>query len=94
MWLGKHYWRSSVSAFLHNVSYHAKHGAYSSQICHVPHLFLSESLGTHLSREPGVKVGLSPTLKLEIFLFFFSKYFLASASSFALYSFSMAARSR
>ena len=48
----------------------------------------------YLSREPGVKVGLSPTLKLLDFLVFFSKYFLASAFNLPLYSFSIAARSR
>jgi hypothetical protein len=47
-----------------------------------------------LSSEPGVTVGLSPTLRLLLFLAFFSKYFLASAASFALYSRSMALRSR
>lgn len=38
--------------------------------------------------------GVSPTLRGELRLFFFSKYFLASALSLALYSFSMAERSR
>jgi len=38
--------------------------------------------------------GVSPTLKMAAFLFFFSKYLLARAFSFALYSFSMALRSR
>jgi len=49
---------------------------------------------SHLSSEPGVIVGVSPTLKLVDFLVFFSKYFLAKALSLALYSFSMALRSR
>jgi hypothetical protein len=39
-------------------------------------------------------VGLSPTLRLADFLVFFSKYFFAKAFSLALYSFSMADRSR
>lgn len=39
-------------------------------------------------------LGVSPTLSCDVFLFFLSKYFLASAASLALYSFSMAARSR
>jgi hypothetical protein len=38
--------------------------------------------------------GVSPTLNCDVFLFFFSKYFLARADSLALYSFSMTARSR
>ena len=38
--------------------------------------------------------GLSPTLSWDVFLFFFSKYFLARPASFALYSFSMTDRSR
>ena len=46
------------------------------------------------SREPGVMAGVSPTLRLADFLFFFSKYFLARALSFALYSFSITLRSR
>jgi hypothetical protein len=45
--------------------------------------------GSHLSREPGVIVGVSPTLRLLDFFAFFSKYFLARALSFALYSFSI-----
>lgn len=49
---------------------------------------------SNLSREPGVMVGVSPTLKLADFLVFFSKYRFAKALSFALYSFSMALRSR
>jgi hypothetical protein len=36
----------------------------------------------------------SPTLSWEVLRFFFSKYFLARAASLALYSFSMAERSR
>jgi len=39
-------------------------------------------------------VGVSPTLKLVDFFVFFSKYLLARALSFALYSFSMTLRSR
>jgi hypothetical protein len=38
--------------------------------------------------------GVSPTLRDAVFLFFFSKYFLASAESLPAYSFSMALRSR
>ena len=49
---------------------------------------------THLSNDPGVIVGVSPTLKLADFLVFFSKYFFARALSLALYSFSMMLRSR
>jgi len=49
---------------------------------------------THLSNDPGVIVGVSPTLKLADFLVFFSKYFFARALSLALYSFSMTLRSR
>jgi hypothetical protein len=48
----------------------------------------------YLSREPGVMVGVSPTLRLADLRVFFSKYFLARALSLALYSFSMALRSR
>ena len=48
----------------------------------------------YLSSEPGVMVGVSPTLREADFLDFFSKYFLARALSLALYSFSMALRSR
>lgn len=48
----------------------------------------------HLSREPGVIEGVSPTLSCDERLFFLSKCFLARALSRALYSFSMAARSR
>lgn len=48
----------------------------------------------YLSSEPGVMLGVSPTLSCELFLFFFSKYFLARALSLALYSFSMRERSR
>jgi len=36
------------------------------------------------SREPGVKVGVSPTLRLPDFFAFFSWYFLANAVSFEL----------
>jgi hypothetical protein len=39
-------------------------------------------------------VGVSPTLRLADLRVFFSKYFLANALSFALYSFSIALRSR
>lgn len=49
---------------------------------------------TYLSSDPGVMVGLSPTLKLADFLVFFSKYRFARALSLALYSFSMTLRSR
>jgi len=56
--------------------------------------FYGRGGGNHLSREPGVMAGVSPTLRGELRLFFFSKYFLASALSLALYSFSMAERSR
>jgi hypothetical protein len=49
---------------------------------------------SYLSREPGVIVGESPTLRLADFLAFFSKYFFARALSLALYSFSIALRSR
>jgi hypothetical protein len=48
----------------------------------------------YLSSDPGVRAGVSPTLSAAVFLFFFSKYFLARADSLALYSFSMPARSR
>lgn len=48
----------------------------------------------YLSSEPGVMVGVSPTLSCAIFLFFFSKYFFAKALNLALYSFSMTDRSR
>jgi hypothetical protein len=48
----------------------------------------------HLSREPGVMAGVSPTLRGDDLRFFFSKYFLAKAESFAAYSFSITARSR
>ena len=50
--------------------------------------------GAYLSSEPGVMTGVSPTLRLADLRVFFSKYFLARALSFALYSFSMALRSR
>lgn len=49
---------------------------------------------THLSNEPGVMVGVSPTLKLLDLAAFFSKYFFANELSFELYSFSIALRSR
>ena len=42
-----------------------------------------------LSKEPGVVTGVSPTLKVLVFLVFLSKYFFDKALSFALYSFSM-----
>lgn len=48
----------------------------------------------HLSKEPGVTVGVSPTLRLFDFLAFFSKYFFANALSFPAYSFSIKLRSR
>jgi hypothetical protein len=48
----------------------------------------------YLSKEPGVMVGVSPTLSWDVFLFFLSKYFFARALSLALYSFSIADRSR
>lgn len=47
-----------------------------------------------LSNDPGVKVGVSPTLRLLDFLAFFSKYLLAKLYSLPLYSFSIALRSR
>ena len=50
-------------------------------------------MATHLSNEPGVKLGVSPTLRLLDLFAFFSKYFLARAYNLELYSFSMAARS-
>ena len=49
---------------------------------------------THLSSDPGVTTGVSPTLKLALFFAFFSKYFRASACSLLAYSASMALRSR
>lgn len=48
----------------------------------------------YLSREPGVIDGVSPTLRAADLLFFFSKYLLAKAVNFWLYSFSMALLSR
>ena len=50
--------------------------------------------GTHHSREPGVTVGVSPTLKSVDLRIFLSMNFFASALSLAEYSFSMAERSR
>ena len=48
----------------------------------------------YLSKEPGVKAGESPTLKLLDLFAFFSKYFFARMASLELYSFSIAERSR
>jgi hypothetical protein len=48
----------------------------------------------HLSRDPGVTTGFSPTLSAIAFLAFFSKYLWARALSFPAYSFSIALRSR
>lgn len=47
----------------------------------------------HLSRDPGVMTGVSPTLSAADRLTFLSKYFFASALSFVAYSFSIALRS-
>lgn len=61
----------------------------------VPNSFARSAVHhTHPSRLPGVMSGVSPTLRLEDFFAFFSKYFLANAFSFAAYSFSIIARSR
>ena len=43
----------------------------------------------HLSKDPGVKLGVSPTLILPVFFAFFSKYFFARRLNLVLYSFSM-----
>ena len=50
--------------------------------------------GPYLSNEPGVTVGVSPTLRLLFLRAFLSKYFFASALSLPAYSFSMTLRSR
>ena len=53
-------------------------------------------VGSHAyhSRDPGVMLGVSPTLRLLDRLAFFSKFFLAKPYNLELYSFSIAALSR
>lgn len=58
------------------------------------HLRLMKITKRNLSNDPGVKLGVSPTLRLLDFFAFLSKYFFARAYNFVLYSFSIAPRSR